>query len=138
MASSRWQARNARARSLGYKNYYDYRAHGFGAQPPAAPRASGEQLARLRGHRSAADLDRLVARGQVELVKVDPGERDPRTGQWKRGDLIVTLSDGRELTFRLKGAQLTKRRMRKLRRDLIAGGAQVLDSPSLDLFGRFA
>lgn len=137
MASSSWERRNARARAAGYRNYYDYRAHGFGAKPPDAPRARGEELARLRGHRSAADLRTLVASGRVELVKVDPQQRDPKTGQWKRGDLIVTLSDGTERTFRLSGRQLTRSKMRALRGAFIDGGAMVLDSPSLDIFGRF-
>ena len=136
-APSAWERRNARARQAGYLNYYDYRAHGYGAKPPAAPRAKGPELARLRGHASLADLNKLISRGQVELVKVNPGERNPKTGTWKSGDLIVTLSDGSERTFRLRGAQLSRAKMRLLRDRFADSGAMVLDSPSLDLFGRF-
>lgn len=135
--ASRWENRNARARTLGYKNYYDYRAHGYGATPPKAPRATGERLAALRGHRSAAGLNRLSRSGRVELVKVNPGARDPKTGQWSTAEVTLTLDDGSERTFRLRGSQLERFRMRRLYLDLDRGGATVLDSPSLDLFQRF-
>lgn len=138
MASDRWARRNARARSLGYRNYYDYRTHDYGAAPPAAPRPRGEQLSRLRGHRGASDLERLAQSGRIDLVKVLPRNKDPQTGQWKSALLRVTLEDGSERDFEIRGKQMDLERMKELRATLVTGGASVLDSPSLDLFGRFS
>jgi hypothetical protein len=70
VASAAWERRNASARAKGYASYYDYRSHGFGRTPPSAPRASGAELAALRGHRSAKDLERLIDSGRVEMLNV--------------------------------------------------------------------
>lgn len=138
MASPRWSRRNARARSLGYRNYYDYRTHNYGAEAPSVARPSGERLSKLRGHRSASDLENLTRSGRIEIVKVLPRDRDPKTKQWKSAIIRVTLDDGSEKEFELKGKQMDTRRMKQLHVDLVAGGVMVLDSPSLDLFDRFS
>ncbi len=124
MASSAWERRNAKARALGYKNYWDYRTHGYGAAAPTAPRPRGEEFARLQGRRSARGLEGLLDRDQVELVKF-----------WPRPDsfeIVVTLSDGSEKTFRLNKRQMkdTDRlmRLRQLFRDRdVKGDFKYLD-----------
>ncbi len=103
MASSAWEARNARARSLGYRNYYDYRVHGYGADAPDAPAATGERLSRLRGHRSGSDLLSLAKRGEIALALVIPTRKDPESGKISEAAVRVTLDDGSEKEFRLTG-----------------------------------
>lgn len=98
MASAAWERRNARARALGYKSYYDYRAHDNGRRPPDAPRLRGEALARSRGHRGEADLDRLIRSGRVELVNtISTVDARGKFGI----DVLVTLADGRTIEFRI-------------------------------------
>lgn len=100
MASANWERRNARARSLGYDSYYDYRAHDNGRLPPSEPRLSGEPLARSRGHRSAADLETLLRRGQVELVNTVT-TIDAKGNRVV--DVLVLTADGGQREFRLRG-----------------------------------
>lgn len=102
---------NARARKLGYKSYYDWRAHGSGLVPPDRPRLSGEPLARARGHRSAADLAKTVRAGSVVLVLDYKRGKD---GRFVWVDVQEVGADGSERVFRLKGAQLRTSRMRTL------------------------
>lgn len=137
MASQSWSRRNARARSLGFRNYYDYRMHNYGERPPSEPPARGTERAHLIGHRSPEALGRLADQGRIELVKVEPKKKDDE-GRWIEGNLRVVLSDGRQVDFPLKGKQMEAGRMAKLYQRLVAGGATVIDSPSLDLFGRFS
>lgn len=102
MASTGWERRNARARAQGYDSYYDYRAHDYGRIPPAQPRARGATLARLRGHRSEADLERMLRSGRVELVNtVTTVDRRGRLGV----DVLVTLSDGSTIEYRIDEKQ---------------------------------
>ena len=101
MASAAWEGRNARARALGYRNYYDYRVHNFGRIPAGESAPTGEERQRLRGHRGAADVESVLRSGDVELVNVI------------RVDgldflLIVTTSDGRTREFRVPEAKVDK------------------------------
>ncbi len=121
MASATWERRNARARAAGYRNYYDYRAHAYGRRPASEPAASGEQLARLRGHRGGADLRRELAAGRVSHVRALPPELDP-LGRIRRQELLVTYADGRQRTFVLKAQALDPERLRGLVDDLDAAG----------------
>lgn len=103
MASAQWEKRNARARALGYDSYYDYRAHDYGRLAPSAPRASGDLLASLRGHRSASDLKRLLRSGRVDLVNtVSTIDNKGKLVV----DVLATLDDGSQREFRLRGAQV--------------------------------
>lgn len=106
MASAYWHRRNEKARALGYKNYYDYRAHEYGRRPPEAPRARGAELRRLRGHGGPGGLQRLIEGGRVELLIVDPEIRDRKSGKWTRVRLDVTLDDGESRDFWLSGKRL--------------------------------
>jgi hypothetical protein len=110
-----WSERNARARAAGYESYYDYRAHDYGRLPPSAPRVSGDELARLRGHRGAADFARLVESGRAELVNVNTSKRDAR-GRIIEVQLLVTDSDGRTREYVLRGARAITSNVRRLRR----------------------
>jgi hypothetical protein len=96
--SVRTERDNARARALGYESYYDWRAHDSGRIPPGEPRAQGERLAALRGHRGAADLERLLKSGRVELVNtVTTVDAKGRVGV----DVLVTKDDGSTVEFRV-------------------------------------
>ena len=96
--SPAWQRRNARAQALGFRNYYDYRAHNYGRRPASAPAARGPELARLRGHRGPRDLDRALARGDVELMNVIQTSSDP-----PEFEVLVTRADGSTATYTVKG-----------------------------------
>lgn len=130
MASAYWQARNRRAQALGYKNYYDYRAHGYGAQPPQAPRATGERLRRLRGHAAAAGLAATAASGRVELAIVEPGSKG-KDGKYDSARIVLTLDDGSERVYWLRGKALDKERAHALGKAIRDGGAVMLDSYGL-------
>ncbi len=138
MASAAWDRRNARARALGYEGYYDYRAHDNGRLPPGAPRLRGAALARSRGHRSVADLERLVRSRGTELVVIPVGlDRDAK-GRWKTIDVLVLLPDGSERHFVLRGRQAAESRLRRLRGLLEGEGVRWLSAPSLDVFAEAA
>lgn len=130
--SAAYERRNARARALGYQSYYDYRAHNHGKAPPGAARPSGETLARLRGHRSAADLTRAVRTGSLVSV-LGHSERDPVSGTYKWVDIVVVDPRGRERSYRLRGSQLEQAKLRRLVADLEERGAVLSPTPSLDL-----
>lgn len=70
-------------------------------------------------------------------MKVLPQDRDPKTKQWRKATIRVTLEDGSEREFVLRGSQLDPENLEDLHAAMVGGGATVLDSPSLDLFGRF-
>jgi hypothetical protein len=102
-----WQRRNARARALGYRNYYDYRIHEYGRLPPSEPSPPGQRRAQLRGHRSPTDLERLLRSGRVELVLVNVARRDKK-GRLQEVDVLVTDDRGRQTQYRLTGRTLTR------------------------------
>lgn len=106
MAASAWQKRNARARALGYRNYYDYRAHDYGSRPPSDPAAKGETLARLRGHRGSRDLERDLRSGRVIAMNPLRPDRDPTSGKVRSQPIEVVYSDGSSRVFTLRGASL--------------------------------
>lgn len=87
MASS-WEKRNAKARKLGYKNYYDYRKHGYGAQPP-------EEKPARRAPRGKAAFKRQIRKpDQVALIVEVPEAHKP-DGSWTKMRFIVTRRDGK-------------------------------------------
>lgn len=130
MASAYWQARNERARQAGYKNYYDYRVHGYGKEPPAAPRPTGERLRRLRGHAAAADLGSLIRSGRVELAIVEPGAKGP-DGKYTSARIVLTLDDMDERVYWLRGKALLPENAQPLGQAIRDGGAVLLDSYGL-------
>jgi hypothetical protein len=127
-----WAKRNARAKELGYRNYYDYRAHDNGRLPPHLPALRGSELARSRGHRSAADLERLLRSGRVELVSTAysfDAKGKPVT------IVLVTLApNGETREYQLRGEQPKK--VAKLIDDMGADAPQLVGSPkTLARFG---
>lgn len=130
MASPAYERRNARARSLGYRSYYDYRAHGNGARPPTAPKLQGEKLRQARGHASAADLRRASLDGALVTTI---GEGRKADGSYQRLRVIVVDLDGKQREYVLRGKQAEQRQLRKTIAAVSAGGAVFSPSPSLDL-----
>jgi hypothetical protein len=114
VASSSWEKRNARARAQGYASYYDYRRHRYGALPPSAAPVRGAELSKLRGHRSARDLQRSIEGGQVELLLVNVAQRDAKTGQLRRVDVLATLDDGTQVEYVLRGEALRRQKIEGL------------------------
>lgn len=130
MASERQNRLNAKARSFGYRNAYDYRIHGYG-RLPASEAVTGEALARARGHRSAADLERMVGPGDVVSVWTY-GPRDTE-GRYKWVDVLLLDAEGTERIFRLRGKQITARNLDRLAQTIDNRGAVVSPAPSLDI-----
>ncbi len=121
--SASYERRNAAARALGYRNYYDYRTHNHGTIPATQPRPTGELRQRLRGHRSASDLANTIKTGRVELIMQFPvGERDPATGQFKAIEFQVIMDDGTTRTYILRGDQLDKDKLAPLRDAIVDAG----------------
>lgn len=126
MASAYWQGRNRKAQAQGYKDWYDYRMHGYGATPPSAPRPTGERARQLRGHAGPAALRREADR--AALVIVDPEQRDPKTGQWQAARIVVTDVRGNERQYLLRKQHLRDRELLAgIVGGLAAGGARVYD-----------
>lgn len=138
MASGAWERRNARARLLGYQNYYDYRVHNSGRAAPSVP-VTSEMRAANRGHRSLADLKRLLGRLGPEGGKAGPQvlplglDRGP-DGRWRSVDVLVMMPDGTERRFVLRGRQASRANLRRLRDSLDAGGIRFQAAPSIDVF----
>lgn len=130
MASPAYERRNARARALGYKSYYDYRAHGNGARAPEAPRLSGEKLRQARGHASAADLERANLDGAL-VTTIGEGRR--ADGSYQRLRVTVVDIDGRQREYVLRGKQAEARQLRRTIATVAGSGAVFSPSPSLDL-----
>lgn len=123
MASAAWERRNDRARALGYESYYDYRAHGYGRKAPREPRATGDELARLRGHRADSDLLRRLKAGDVELASSAQTVRDPKTGQFR--SVTIDIVDARGRVTRYKLRKLGPRDRERLALGLAGAGARI-------------
>ena len=123
--------RDERARALGYKGYYDYRAHDNGRLAPDAPRLSGQPLARARGHVGAEDLVRDIREGDVVTLidGVDAIEIDDR-GRYVLIRKRVLSFTGRAREYSLRN--LTKAQLVALIKREVAAGATFSPAPSLD------
>lgn len=129
--SERTKRDNARARKLGYKNYYDYRVHNSGRIPPDVVIPTG-QRAKARGHRGKLDLLRKLRPGDLLIVPDGLGsiEKDER-GRFKLvRKLIIDGKTGNAFTFVLRN--LTPEAMADLIHAEQARGAIWSPSPSLD------
>lgn len=131
MASEAWQARNERARALGYESYYDYRAHDNGRIPPSRPRLEGDELTRARGHRGARDFERSLEHGRVDLVTMIGVDRDEK-GRIVSIHVQTITTDGRMRTWRLSGEAADPRRFVSAVSALGPGaGVRLIGSPRL-------
>jgi hypothetical protein len=129
--AERYARRNAKARSLGYRNYYDYRIHNHGKIPAGESAPTGEVKQRLRGHRGRVDFLRSLGDGDlISLVShISTIERTP-DGRYRRIDKLVLYTDGDQRTFTLRNltrAQLIETIAEEERR-----GAVFSPAPSLD------
>jgi hypothetical protein len=124
--SGYWQRRNARAIGLGYRNYYDYRAHDNGRLPPSAPALRGDELERARGHGTAGDLAPLLRRRRVEMIGV-VATVDNRGRP--RIDCLVTLTNGKTREFRLNDKGII--RIRSIVDEMDPDAVLLVGSPSV-------
>lgn len=139
MASAAWERRNARAKALGYKSYYDYRVHGNGKIPPGRPALTGAAKQRARGHRGRADF--LASLREGDLIIMPRGISSVEYDEDARGGLGAYLEieklvipgehgRGRERTFILRN--LTRDELIDTIREEQRRGAVFSASPSLD------
>lgn len=131
-SSSAYQRRNERARSLGYRNYYDYRIHNHGRTPPDAAAPTGADRARLRGHRGTEDLLRTLKPGAVIVVPegLQSIPKDAK-GRYSKIEVLVLREDGRSERFTIRRASYD--RVVKILERMAAAGAMFSPAPSLDL-----
>lgn len=129
--STRTARDNARARALGYRDYYDFRLHDSGRIPPEVEIPQGGR-SRARGHRGTADFLRTLRSGDIIIVpnglaSIELDEKD----RYKRIDkLLIDGETGRAETFTLR--RITRKRMRDLIHAEAARGAIWSPAPSLD------
>ena len=130
MASASYARRNAAARLLGYRNYYDYRVHNHGRIPASVPAPTGEARSRLRGHRGRADFEQAVGAGS--LVSVQSTERGA-DGKLTKVTLLLIGEDGRSRVYVLRGKALKSDQLKSLVKHSENSGAVFSPSPSLDV-----
>lgn len=124
--------RNENARTLGYRNYYDYRIHNHGRIPPSSPAPRGEARERLRGHRGPADLLERLTPGSH--VTVHGWERDAATGRYRVVELdLLDDETGQHTIFKLRGYHLKRANLREFVEQLQAAGASLAAGGSLDV-----
>lgn len=89
------------ARAKGYKGYYDYRLHRYGALPPTAPRPTGRRREELaRGTREkVSNLYNRLASGEVSMIN----KITTKKGTAPEKELLVTLDDGTQIEYKLRG-----------------------------------
>ena len=130
---------NARARGLGYKDYYDYRIHDNGRIPPGEPPLSGSERSRARGHAGRADFLRFI-RANPDVYVLPVGLERRANGQWERIHIAVILPDGSERHYYLRSRPGTasdptsQRNLEALRDELQAAGIYWVAAPSIDVF----
>jgi ribosomal protein L27 len=122
-----YKRRDARARALGFKSYYDQRVR---KGKLSAPRPTGAALRRARGHASGRDL--LATARDGDVVVASMGGRDAQ-GRYRQIDITLLGSDGGDLEFTLRGSQMKASYLRRLVADLGAKGVTFSPAPSLDL-----
>lgn len=128
MAGSDWEKRNEHARRLGFRNYYDYRAHDYGKRE----KLSGDALRSARGHAGPADLERVLRSGRVAVLTQEPYDRGP-DGRWREVRVSVQLVDGSQQRFQLRDEQLTDAALAPIRDAIADSGTDIYSSPSLDV-----
>lgn len=125
-----WADRNAKARSLGYRNYYDYRIHGYG-KIAQSEEIQGVELSMARGHRSRSEMLDMIEEGD-NVVVWRTGDRD-RLGRYTSVDFLVKKQNGDEELFRLTRGQLTVPELEYLIGEIDLLGGVTSPSPSFDI-----
>lgn len=136
-ATSAWEKRNARARALGYRNYYHYRTSEYGKLPPAAPRPTGAKLRRLRGHSGRADFladlgegDLIIMPNGLSSVEFDEDARDGVGAYVEIVKLVIDGDTGADRTYILRN--LTRAELVDTIEEEERRGAIFSPAPSLD------
>lgn len=130
--SARTAHDNARARRLGYKDYYDYRLHDNGKIPASKPLPPRGQRGEQRGHagglrkflKELKPGDIIVMPDGLAAVDLDKQDR------FREVRKLVLKEDGRAPVYVLK--RLTYDRMVRLIEQEEERGATWSPSPSLD------
>lgn len=135
--SERTARDNARARRLGYKDYYDFRLHDYGRVPPGPIKLSPAERARRRGHRGRADF--LASLGEGDLIILPYGissvefNEDARDGEGAYVEIVKLVIDaetGDEREYVLRN--LTRDELIETIYEEESRGAVFSPSPSLD------
>lgn len=136
-APSAYDKRNARARSLGYTSYYDYRLHANGRIPPGPIQLSPAERSRRRGHRGRRDF--LASLGEGDLILLPYGissvefDEDARGGEGAYVEivkLVVDAETGSEREYVLRN--LTRDELIETIYEEETRGAVFSPAPSLD------
>jgi hypothetical protein len=93
-----YERRDARARALGYENYYDYRLHDNGRLPPGPIEMSPAERARRRGHRGRLDFLRSLGEGDLIIMPYGLSsvefDDDARGGEGAYVEIVKLVIDG--------------------------------------------
>lgn len=130
------QARNRRARALGYKSYYDYRIHDNGRIPPGRPPIPKGERADIRGHGSGS-RGFLRKLGEGDLIMLSDLISAVETYVDRRGverfrDYEKTVVPDRGRRWKWTFRRQTREELRQLIIDEQAKGATFTLAPSLD------
>lgn len=135
--SERTKRDNARARALGYKDYYDYRLHDFGRVPPGPIKLSPAERAKRRGHRGRADFlssldegDLIILPYGISSVDFDEDARDGEGAYVEIVKLVIDASTGEEREYVLRN--LTRDELIETIYEEESRGAVFSPAPSLD------
>lgn len=133
--ASAWQRRNEQARALGYRNYYDYRVHGYGDQPPGPIRISEAVRAERRGHseeafrafvRNLEPGDEVMLADHIRFVEKQGTRYGPIEFQ------VIPEDPERDVEI-VKMPPMTRAALADLVAELDAQGAVLTPVPSLDV-----
>lgn len=131
-----YERRNARARALGYRNYYDYRLHANGRIPPGPLTLDPAVRRRRRGHAGRSDFLRSLAEGDLIIlprgitsVEFDEDARDGE-GAYLEIEKLVIHARGGESTWLLRN--LTRDELIDTIFEEQQRGAVFSPAPSLD------
>lgn len=139
--SERTARDNARAQALGYRDYYDYRVHGYGAVPPGEP-VTPEMRRAYRGHAGLTDLVRAINRPRGRPIEVQPmGLNRGADGRWQTILVVAVFRSTTGQVYRqnyyLRGQAGSSANLRALRENLGAPGSRVPPPPGGgDILGR--
>lgn len=125
--SERTARDNARAQALGYRDYYDFRVHGYGRIPPGEP-VTPEMRRSFRGHAGLSDLIQAINRSRNRPIQIQPmGTERGADGRWKV-ILVVAVFRGRTGVYRqnyyLRGQAASSKNLKALRDNLSAPGSR--------------
>jgi hypothetical protein len=127
--AAEYARRQSLAKQRGHGSYYEQRIRGGSKAKPTAPRPSGAELARRRGHSKFGSFLRAVQPESMIAVGANLGTIERTKDGWENVPVIVYTPDGEEIEFEFDSISETEL-------DWLLGELDALDvdySPDYDL-----